>query len=240
MRFHRKTAPGVRNGQVRKKHNWRREPDYTRTHQVRIERYAPRRGFRHYVSPTDIQAFLNLLPEWRDLSIGLQSVVLSSDTTCHGWCSPGTVAVCAWEDDPWRVFSVPFYEEHAATFRRLGIPCRPAISFDCLGCNEEIAVVDGVGRCEECELVFGPQDTEETGIAGYLAEFTDETVQAFLLVHVLVHELGHHHDRMTSPRQLDCTRGESYAEQYALRHEARIWEEYKRVFKVRALFRDPR
>src|SRR5262245_59167668 len=89
MRYHRKTAPGVSSGRVRKKNNWRGEPDYTLTHQVRVEREPAPRGFRHYVSPTDIHAFLGLLPEWRELSIGLQRVVLSRRTDCLGWCRPG-------------------------------------------------------------------------------------------------------------------------------------------------------
>jgi len=48
---------------------------------------------------------------------------------------------------------------------------------------------------------------------------------------VLVHELGHHHDRMTSPRRRDATRGERYAEEYARRYEQTIWSKYCRVFK---------
>jgi hypothetical protein len=66
---------------------------------------------------------------------------------------------------------------------------------------------------------------------GYLVEFNPATVQAFLLIHVLVHELGHHHDCMTSPRQRSTTRGERYAEDYALRHEGAIWSNYCRVFR---------
>src|SRR5262249_14630411 len=66
---------------------------------------------------------------------------------------------------------------------------------------------------------------------GYLAEFNPATVQAFLLIHVLVHELGHHDDCMTSPQQRSTTRGESYAEEYALRHESAIWSRYCRVFR---------
>ena len=35
--------------------------------------------------------------------------------------------------------------------------------------------------------------------AEYLAEFTPWVVRSFQLLHILLHELGHHHDRMTSP-----------------------------------------
>jgi len=236
MRYHRKTAPGVRSGQVQKKNRWRGEPDYSRTHQVRIERYRARRGYRHYLSPTDIHAFLALLPEWRELSIGLTRIVLSSDIDCLGWHRAGTIAVCNWEEKTAQVLSTEFYSEHAGTLARLGVPCRPVNVVRCCLCPAEIPVDDQRGLCERCQLwcpvEFDVTLAEPVG-SSYFAEFTDQTLQAFLLLRVLVHELGHHHDRMTSPQQYAPTRGESYAEEYALRHEARIWEEYRRVFRVR-------
>jgi len=49
-------------------------------------------------------------------------------------------------------------------------------------------------------------------------------------MHVLLHELGHHHDRMTTRSQVDAGRGELYAELYANKYMDRIWEDYVRVF----------
>jgi hypothetical protein len=233
MRYHRRTAPAVKDGRVRKKNHWRHEPDYTRTHQVRVERDPAPRGSRHYLSPTDVTAFLNLLPDWRELSIGLQRVVLSGDTDCLGWHRPGTVAVCAWEDRPQRVFDTDFYLEHAATLARLRVPTRPVRYVTCDRCSERCPLDDPRPRqCPDCKAWWTAEGEGPVG-AGVFAEFTDESVQAFLLVHVLVHELGHHHDRMTSPRKRDITRGERYAEEYALRHESRIWQSYQRVFGAR-------
>lgn len=50
------------------------------------------------------------------------------------------------------------------------------------------------------------------------------------LRHILLHELGHHHDRMTTRSQFESSRGENYAEQYALRYADGIWDEYFRLF----------
>jgi hypothetical protein len=45
-------------------------------------------------------------------------------------------------------------------------------------------------------------------------------------MHVLLHELGHHHDRITTRSQRDAARGESYAEAYAMRYVEALWHRY--------------
>lgn len=59
---------------------------------------------------------------------------------------------------------------------------------------------------------------------------TDSQARAYQLLHIFLHELGHHHDRMTTKRQLSTSRGEPYAEAYARRHEGLIWDRYLKVF----------
>jgi hypothetical protein len=237
MRFHRRTAPKVVDGRVQRQNNWRRSGhDYVATHQIRIERYAPKPGYRHLVSPADVSAFLALLPDWRELSIGLRRVVLDDDTTCDGWCSTFTVAICAWEAGYSRIVSREYHDDHAGIFRRMGVPCRPVVlpgDALCPGCYESLDL-DAWSVCRFCRGSLAGAYRDATRSAEdvcYLAEFTESTAQAFLLVHVLVHELGHHHDRMTSPRQRDFTRGERYAEDYAKRYEDAIWPAYCRVFR---------
>jgi hypothetical protein len=61
-------------------------------------------------------------------------------------------------------------------------------------------------------------------------QFTEDTARAFLLVHVLVHELGHHHDRITTRSKRDASRGEGDAERYARRHEDEIIAKCRRLF----------
>ena len=66
---------------------------------------------------------------------------------------------------------------------------------------------------------------------GYtMCKFTEAQARAYQLLHILLHELGHHHDRMTTKSQVRASRGEPYAEQYALTYEARIWEHYQETF----------
>ena len=67
---------------------------------------------------------------------------------------------------------------------------------------------------------------------GSTIEFTEETARAFQLVHVLVHELGHHQDRMTTRSRKDSARGEQYAENYARKWEDLILDRYRREFDL--------
>jgi hypothetical protein len=258
MRYHRKTAPRVVDGKVKRKNRWRREPDYTATHQVRIERYKPVAGYRHFISPTDVTAFLGILPDWRELAIGLQRVVLSADPSCLGWHRPGTVAVCAWDEGCTVVVNPGFYAEHAGIYRKLHVPCRRVVLVkSCPGCDflaDNPPEEDAEPLCVSCGPDLYPLDREDLEVQydylayydlkqnlprealprpfGYFLEFNPSTVQAFLLIHVLVHELGHHHDRMTSPRRRDATRGEHYAEEYARQYEDQILRAYRRVFRL--------
>ena len=64
---------------------------------------------------------------------------------------------------------------------------------------------------------------------GYLCKFTEAQARAYQLLHILLHELGHH-DRITTKSQKRASRGEPYAEAYALTYEAKIWDVYQRRF----------
>jgi len=63
-----------------------------------------------------------------------------------------------------------------------------------------------------------------------LCKWTDDTARAFQLLHVLLHELGHHHDRITTATRRGPGRGEPYAERYARDHGDLIWDRYIDVF----------
>ena len=64
----------------------------------------------------------------------------------------------------------------------------------------------------------------------YLCRFTVESVKAYQLMHIFLHELGHHYDNINAPKKGFLIRGESYAEQYASKYWDLIWERYKKKF----------
>lgn len=62
-----------------------------------------------------------------------------------------------------------------------------------------------------------------------LCEFSEEQVRAFQLLRVLTHELGHHADRKTTGSGR-ISRGEPFAERFAVQWEAKLWAKYVNRF----------
>ena len=71
---------------------------------------------------------------------------------------------------------------------------------------------------------------ESTDDGRMLLQWTESTVRAYQLTHILLHELGHHHDRMTTRSRRRACRGEDYAERYALQNSRLIWDRFLREF----------
>ena len=194
--INRKSTPHVVDGRVQKKNN----PEWTANYYTTIpaalviDRQRPGQGYRHVLMQRDVERFIRLLPDWAELSRGLNAIVLApGEYSVGGWHTPGVVAVCAWEADLWIDYSVGHYKDHQAIFDRLGVASHSILN-------------------------------------GVMCEFTEDQARAYQLLHILLHELGHHHDRMTTKSKIRAARGEPYAESYALAYEAQIWEHYQRAF----------
>lgn len=193
----RKVTPKVVAGKVQKKNSheltysyWSHDSAYPV-----IDRQRPGDGCRHILSTSDIHKFIDILPDWTELSNGLKAIVLAERDDCYGWCDEGVIGICAWDRDLWVDYEKKFFEEHAEVFQRLGVVSE--------------VLPDGYIQCR----------------------FTENQVRAFQLVHILLHELGHHHDRM-STKSKRMSRGEPYAEAYALEYMDRIWDAYLRRFPL--------
>lgn len=61
--------------------------------------------------------------------------------------------------------------------------------------------------------------------------WTEPQARGFMLLDVLVHELGHHHDRMTTGGEA-APNGERFASAYAARVQREIWPLYAATFDV--------
>jgi hypothetical protein len=66
----------------------------------------------------------------------------------------------------------------------------------------------------------------------WVVEWSEGQARAFQLTHVFLHELGHHHDLMTTSSRLRSARGEAFAEQFALDLADELWDDFLRVFPL--------
>lgn len=155
-----------------------------------IRREPPGKGFHHFLNRKIVRSFIELLPQWTDITRGLDYILLArAEPGCDGWYDGKVVAISAWEQDCWRSIPSDYYAEHRLVLKRLNV------------------------------------ETVKIG-QNYLCKFNPSSVRAFQLIHVLLHELGHHFDRISSSSGRASSRGELYAEKYAACYEEMIWERY--------------
>jgi hypothetical protein len=63
-----------------------------------------------------------------------------------------------------------------------------------------------------------------------VCQFTEDSARAYQLLHIFLHELGHHHHRITKGRGRSAGT-EKEAEDYAIRWHRRIWRSYCEQFR---------
>src|SRR5258708_3200879 len=98
--YPRRTTPRVRNGRTQRQNYPPPTPPCYTIEQPSpvIDRLRPGRGYRHLVGKLALRRFTALVPQWNDLSVGLNVLILArGGDGCMGWHRPGMVALCAWE-----------------------------------------------------------------------------------------------------------------------------------------------
>ena len=190
--MNRKTTPKVKNGKVQKKNRHKRTQNYWNTRQdiLQIDRESPGGGFKHFLKKRDIIDFLEILPNWEEINIELDAILLAQgDGWTDGWYSNGVIGICAWDKNMTRSLDKVYFNDHIDLFKRLEL---------------------------EYEI---KKDT-------VICFFNERQIKAYQLLHILLHELGHHHDRINTKSRIYIARGEKYAENYAYKYEKIIWEKY--------------
>ena len=197
-RSQRKTGTKVRDGKVTRKNRTELSNHYSQVRQAApvIDRLRPGDGYKHYLTVAEVKRFIQILPDWGELSVGLDAIILAEGGDVMGWHWDGVVAVCAWEREYQTDWDTEFVSAHAAILDHLGVAREP--------------IAD-----------------DPTGI---WCHFDDASIKGFQLMHILLHELGHHHDRMTTKSRIRSARGESFAETSALKYADRLWDRYFREF----------
>jgi hypothetical protein len=210
----------VRDGRVQKKNNWSfdcRNLTAVAPRDVAVERRKPGEGYSRVMTVSDLRTFVELLPDWDELAVGLRAIVLGGEEAsddCMGWYGPpGLIGICAWDHDLWwDIIEESWLDEHRPVLELLNVERRLL--------SEE----------EERELLR--QFAGSFDDRSFELRWTAGQARAFQLLHILPHELGHHHDRITTSGKRRPQRGESYAENYANHVVREVWSAYTRTFGV--------
>ena len=96
----RKTRPKVVGGLVLRKNNHKKTPNYWNSSQkeVIIDTEKPGKGYRHFLKKRDVLKFLEILPNWEEISVDLDAIVLASgEINCDGYYNNNGV-ICRYYD----------------------------------------------------------------------------------------------------------------------------------------------
>lgn len=198
-RTSRKTTPKVTDGKVQKKN--RHKP--TRRNSMGVKFGRPSDGNIVVVSKDDFWKFIRLIPDWKRISADLEQIYFSGS------------------------YPEPIDTEMSGE-GWYGYPDFPTIQMDAWNGTLR-KLISGEYQKQHADLFLRLgveiEETEE----GKIAVFNENSARAFQLLHVFLHELGHHHYRITKGRGKDAG-SEKYAEQYALKTEKSIWRRYCEAF----------
>jgi hypothetical protein len=122
-RFHRKTAPGVRDGRTLRKNDWRQSPSLYIDPRpgIPIDRRRPGDGYRHLLLKRDLERFVRLISNWNELSRGLDLISLDRGRPgCDGWYDRGAIGICAWPLEMSYPLDLRWYAQHRDFLDRIG------------------------------------------------------------------------------------------------------------------------
>ena len=215
--YNRKTSPKVIGGHVQRKNN------HTRTARLGyvVDRVRPNRGYVHVVSKKEIHDFTDIIPDWAKVCEGIESIFLDQgDEYTDGYYrhyendGTGVIWLCAWSKDLWVEHSEVYYQEHKWILEILGVVCEKSE-------KKQEYDMSKVASSEEHEV--------EPEII-WTCYFTLQQAKAFMLMHIFLHELGHHIDKLRSKKKNIIRGGEVFAENYANRRFHELWGSYVELF----------
>ncbi|MGB0579571.1 MAG: hypothetical protein ACPGVU_07715 [Limisphaerales bacterium] len=164
-----------------------------------LDRESPRRGYRHVFSKQDLRDFIEIIPNWSRYSERLERIVLARN-----------------DDENDGLYDFYHREKTGAIFLHawredLWVEFNPDYFDDHQSIMETLGVAfDRGSDVVNCRL-------------------TEAQARAFMLLHVFMHELGHHYDRISQKNGGTC-RGEDYAERFANSRFNELFPAYVRVF----------
>ncbi|MCG8426998.1 MAG: hypothetical protein MI754_06550 [Chromatiales bacterium] len=161
-----------------------------------VDRVRPDKGYKHVITKKDIHDFTDLIPDWDDISIGIKSVILDAGSSAF--------------DGLYRHFSY----EGTGIIWLSAWPEALWTEFTDDYFSEHQWHFDRLG------VVYEKRGDD------WLCHFTKSQAKAFMLLHIFLHELGHHIDKLRSRKQNVMRGGETFAEQYANTMFTELWAAY--------------
>ena len=164
-----------------------------------LHREAPGHGFRHVVSKRDVVEFVELIPDWPRLSERLKAVRLIP-----------SLSRC----DAYHQF---FDREETGVIALCAWPEDLWVWLNREYFEGHASLFRKLGVCFETD----GKDVH--------CRFTEDQARAYTLLHVFMHEPGHHYDRITQ-KHWGVKRGEAYAENFANSRFAQLFPAYVGAF----------
>lgn len=125
MRVNRKTNPQVVDGRVQKKNNDRTTHNYYNHYEPElfIDRRRPGPGARHLLKVEDIQNFIAIIPNWSELSKGLDAIaLLPYNDEAYGYYNlAGIIKIMAWPTELWIESSAEWSERKTWLIQKLEV-----------------------------------------------------------------------------------------------------------------------
>ena len=162
-----------------------------------VDRVSPRKGFKHLVTKQELFDFIELIPNWQQVLYGIECILLSEGS------------------DEVDGLYLPYRREKTGIIR---------ISAWRKELVQEIRkdYFDAhISIFEKIDLKF---ERRKDCVNCW---FDEPKAKAFVLMHVFLHELGHHHDFM---QRRAISSGETFAQDFAKRLENTIWPKYIEKF----------
>ena len=164
-----------------------------------LDRESPGRGYRHVLTKRDLQEFIDIIPGWERFAIRLERIILAAPY-----------------DDCDGAYTFHHREETGVIYL--------------YAWPEDLWITLPLTYFENHQRFF-----ELTGVAfekrkkDAVCRFTQPQARAFMLLHIFLHELGHHYDR-TNQKHFGASKGEDYAESFANSRFSEIYPRYIKVF----------
>jgi hypothetical protein len=161
-----------------------------------VDRKRAGKGYRHVLKKKDIYDFTDIIPNWEVVCEGIESIILDA-----GDEFVDGLYRHFWYEDTGIIWLSAWNESLWVDF------------------NDEY-FKDHQWHFDTIGVIY-----EQKGL-DWSCHFTESQAKAFMLLHIFLHELGHHVDKLRSKKQNIMKGGEEYAEKYANDLFIEIWPAY--------------